>query len=244
MRIGAQFRSQAGWPGNCNAILVRPSKEDFQVIEPFAKLSRKSNCLALAVVAALAGLTMPIHAPAAAAAAAETADRISYVLLAPGSRSVAMSGSTKDLNRARALRTGSEGLLYARQDGMAYVIRDPATIRRARSLFEPQEELGARQAQLGARQATLGARQGRLGAEQARLGVQQAGAAPRRAVELGRQQNAIGRQQNELGRQQNLLGKKQNALGREQSRLARVANQQLRALLAESIRTGVAQRVD
>jgi bla regulator protein blaR1 len=211
------------------------------VIEPFALKSR-SRCLALAVWAALAGLTLPVHAPAAAAA--DSADRNSYVLLAPGSRSATMSGSTDDLNRARSLRTGDEALLYARVGGISYVIRDRATIARARSLFEPQEKLGARQAELGSRQAALGARQGRLGAEQARLGVQQAAASPRRANELGRQQNELGRQQNALGEQQNLLGKEQNVLGREQNRLARVADEQLRGLLAQAIRSGVAQRVD
>jgi hypothetical protein len=215
------------------------------VIEPLAMTPSKCRRISLAALAALSFLVMPVDPSVAAAGSAEqSADRVSYVLLAPGSRSSTMSGSTDDLRRAQSLRSGREGLLYVRSRGAAYVIRDAATLRQAELIFKPQQDVGARQAELGSRQATLGERQGRLGAEQARLGVQQAGASPRRAGELGRQQNALGRQQNALGQQQSELGRQQNALGREQTRLARIADAKFLALLAEAVRRGVAQRVD
>lgn len=207
------------------------------MIEPL-----KSRRLFLSLLSALCGLFALAGLPAAAAAA--DGDRTSYVLLSAGSRSATMSGSTDDLRRARALRTGQEALLYVRQDGAAYVIRDAATLRRAAAIFEPQQAMGARQAELGSRQAELGSRQAALGAEQARLGAQQASATPARAVELGRQQAALGRRQDELGRQQNVLGTRQGALGRQQARLAREADVKFAALLAEALRSGVAQRVD
>ena len=211
--------------------------------EPY--LPCKFRRLALAVAAAIAGLALPVHSPAGAAIAANSTDRTSFVLLAPGgSNSVSMSGSTEDLERARSLRAGSEALLYVRHGGGAYVIRDAATLRRVEALFEPQKELGARQAELGSRQAALGQRQGRLGEQQARLGVRQASASSGRAAELGRQQNSLGRQQDALGRQQNELGRQQNELGREQNRLARLAKEKLHALVAEAIQSGVAQRVN
>jgi len=175
---------------------------------------------------------------------AVAADRTSYILFEPGSDSVSMSGSTEDLRRARALRAGRESLLFFRQDGAAYVIRDPATLRAARALFEPQETLGSQQSQLGSQQSALGARQAALGAEQARLGARQANATPREQEELGRQQEELGRRQDELGRQQDALGRQQDALGREQDRLARIAQDKLHALIGDAMRRGLAQRVD
>lgn len=199
------------------------------MIESPALPPSRSRSILLALAAAFFALVAP--------AFAADSDRAAYVLLSQDSRSATMSGSTDDLRRARALRVGREALLYVRQGGAAYVIRDPATLRRAEAIFEPQEAMGARQAELGSRQAALGGRQAALGAQQARLGAQQASASPGRAAELGRRQD-------ELGRQQNALGAQQGALGREQARLAREADAKFRALLAEALRSGAAQRVD
>ncbi|HEV2747681.1 MAG TPA: hypothetical protein VGW34_10330 [Allosphingosinicella sp.] len=209
--------------------------------EPF--VPRHCRRIALAVAAALSAIG-PVVPGGAAASTAEAADRASYVLLAPGSRSSTMSGSMEDLRRAQSLRAGREGLLYVRYGGAAYVIRDAATLRRAQAIFEPQEALGARQAELGSRQAALGSRQAKLGAEQARLGARQASASPDRADELGRQQDALGRRQDALGEQQDALGRQQDALGREQDRLGRAAEAKFRALLADAVRRGLAQRVN
>jgi hypothetical protein len=202
-----------------------------------------SRRITLSALATLSCLVAPI-APPALATSTEQSDRATYVLLAPGSRSSSMSGSTEDLRRARALRSGSQGLLYVRYRGAGYVIRDTATLRQAEAIFAPLHALGARQAELGSRQAALGERQGRLGAKQGRLVVQQANASPRRAAELGRQQNALGRRQSELGEQQSVLGRQQDALGREQSRLARLADEKFAALLVDALRRGTAQRID
>lgn len=217
----------------------------------------KSRAL-LSALAALCGSLAPVQPAAGVAAAAQPGERSSYVLLIGGGENTVMSGSTEDLRRARALRNGREGLLYVRQNGAAYVIRDAETLRRADALFAPQRAMGARQAELGSRQAALGSRQaalgGRqaaLGSEQARLGARQASADPRTAEALGRQQqvlgsqqDALGREQDELGRQQDVLGRQQDALGREQDRLGREADQGLRALVAEAIQRGVAQRTN
>jgi hypothetical protein len=208
--------------------------------------------IGLAALAALSALALSI--PLAAAAA----DHAYYVLFTPGSESVMMSGSTDDITRARALRHGNEALLYARVNGVAYIIRDPATLRSAAALFRPQSEMGAKQAELGSRQAELGSRQAALGAKQAALGAQQAhigalqsDARPseqaeygRQQDELGRQQDALGRQQDELGRQQDALGRQQDALGREQDRLGQIARAKFDALLTDAIRRGLAQRVN
>ena len=214
------------------------------MIQPLALTLTRSRRAALALLAILSGLFLLTSLPGAAAGTAQPAERLSYVLLSQGSRSSIMSGSTEDLERARALRAGMEGLLLVRQNGAAYIIRDTATLRRAESIFAPQQAMGSRQAELGSRQAELGSRQAALGAQQARLGLRQAGASPRQQNELGRQQDELGRQQEALGEQQEALGRQQNALGLEQGRLAREADTQFRALLADALRRGVAQRVD
>jgi bla regulator protein BlaR1 len=178
---------------------------------------------------ALAGSIVLILSPAIAATT-DSSDKASYVLFSPGSGSLSMSGSTEDIEFAAKLRTGQEGLLYVRQGGAAYVIRDPATISRAMSIFEPQRALGAKQAVLGSRQAAIGAEQGRLGRRQVSAPAEHA--------------RDIGRAQATLGRQQGALGSEQSALGREQSRLAREAQIEVRALLAGAVQRGLAQRVD
>lgn len=177
----------------------------------------RHRCVTLAALGALSALAVSL--PVASLAAEHT----SYILFSPGSDSITMSGSSDDIRRARALRRNKEPLLYVRQDGAAYVIRDPATLQAARALFQPEEVLGAQQAELGSRQAALGSRQAALGAEQARLGARQANARPSEQEELGRQQDA---------------------LGREQDRVARIAEDKLQGLVADAIRRGLGQRVD
>lgn len=213
---------------------------------PFSSPSRKHRRVLVAALAALPGLAVIAQRPAAAASEmeAEAPERAAFVLLAAGGQSSTMSGSMQDLERAKALRVGREGLLYVRTGGAGYVIRDAATLRQAELIFAPQQALGARQAALGSRQAALGKRQAELGAQQARLGARQAAASPRAAGELGRQQGLLGRQQDVLGRQQGELGTEQAQLGREQHRLGIEADAKIRALVADAIRSGVARRVD
>ena len=173
-----------------------------------------------------------------------SSDRLSYVLFTGNDESAMMSGSTDDISRARALRSGHAPLLYVREGGAAYVIRDPAMLRRAEEIMRPQRELGDRQGELGKQQGELGRRQGALGAEQGRLGARMADARVRELDELGRQQGELGRQQAALGAQQSELGRRQAELGRQQERAAEIAQPQFRALVSDAVRRGVAQRVD
>jgi beta-lactamase regulating signal transducer with metallopeptidase domain len=168
-----------------------------------------------------------------------------YVLLSADGSST-MSGSTEDIARAKKLLgPGEREILWFRQGGKEYVVRDPQTLKAAADLFAPQAELGKRQAALGAKQAELGSRQAALGAEQAKLGGQQAklGAEQARVAadearetadgkevndrlarqqdELSAKQDALGRQQDELGRKQDALGKQQDELGRQQDELGK-----------------------
>lgn len=171
-------------------------------------------------------------------------DRLTYVLLQRGHDRSTINGTTEDLARAESYRKGNEPLLYARQDGVGYVIRDPALLSRAEAIIEPQTALGEQQGELGRQQGELGREQGQLGAEQGRLGALMADARPSEMRELGRRQAELGRRQGELGRKQGELGRRQGELGEEQGRLARLAQDKFRNLVDEAIRRGIAQRVD
>ena len=185
-------------------------------------------------------------APASALAAQTTittsGDRLSYIYFADGKGSSMASGSTDDFQWAERYRSGNAPFLYVRDGGAAYVIRDPALLARASQIMRPQQELGKRQGALGAEQGELGRRQGQLGAEQGRLGARMSNTSARRMGELGKQMGELGRRQAALGSQQAALGSRQAELGRQQARLAEQAQPQLRALVADAVRRGVAQR--
>jgi len=170
-------------------------------------------------------------------------DRLSYVYYADGSGSSTGSGTSDDWQRAQALRAGDAPFLYVRDGSGAYVIRDAATLARVKEILGPQQELGRRQGALGKQQGELGRRQGALGAEQGRLARQMADARVREMGELGRQQAALGAQQSKLGVQQAALGAQQAELGRQQAAAAKVAEPKFRALVADALRSGLAQRV-
>ncbi|GAA4718194.1 hypothetical protein H9L13_07535 [Sphingomonas lutea] len=171
-------------------------------------------------------------------------DRMSYVLFTDGSNSSMASGDLDDFYAARKHRASGGPMLYVRQDGQSFVIRDPAILARAQAIMAPQMELGRRQGALGDQQGELGRRQGALGGQQGQLGARMADSTPRQMAELGREMSALGARQSELGKQQAALGARQAELGREQSRLAELAKPQFRALVEEAIRRGVAQRVN
>jgi bla regulator protein blaR1 len=182
--------------------------------------------------------------PAGGAELSHSATRDAFVLLSAGSENIEMSGSMDDVRRARSLRADGQALLYVRQGGSAYVIRDAATLRKAKSLFEPQETLGRRQAELGSRQAALGREQASLGGRQAALSYRQVGDSPREAEDRAHRQVALSEQQARLGTQQAALGHEQQELGRQQSDLGRAADKQMQILFAEALASGLAQRVD
>ena len=192
----------------------------------------------LLVTLAPASLTL------AGPALASPADGVSYIFFTGNGSSVSMSGNTDDIRLAERYRTGGGPLLFVREGGTAYVIRDPALLSRAKAIMAPQQEMGRRQGVLGKQQGELGRRQGELGREQGRLGRLMANSTPRQMAELGRRQGELGRQQGELGRQQGELGRRQGELGKEQGRLAELARPQFRAVVDEARRRGIAQRVD
>jgi beta-lactamase regulating signal transducer with metallopeptidase domain len=137
-------------------------------------------------------------------------------------------------------------------------------------LGKKQEALGKQQAELGKQQAALGEKQRQVqvkvpdmtaevdklkaelkqlssGATQEQIGqVQsQVGELQSRIGELqsqaGEQQSKLGEQQSRLGEQQSKLGEQQSELGHQQSELSEQASRQMRELLDEAIKNGIAK---
>lgn len=178
-------------------------------------------------------------------------DEQRFVIVSGKSDSFTMSGSGEDARHVEKLKQHIPGdFIWFERDEKSYIIRDKATVERARQLWAPQEELGKKQAALGKQQEALGKQQEELGkrmqavrvkvpdmtaeldklkAELQQLGpdasVEQIG---RIQSEIGRLQSKIGRiqsdagdEQGKLGEEMGALGEKQGALGHQQGELGR-----------------------
>ena len=175
-----------------------------------------------------------------------------FVIVTKNSNSVTMSGTEEDARHARSLRNKIPGdFIWFERDEKSYIIRDQATVDRAKKFWEPEEELGKKQEGLGKQQEALGKQQEALGEKMEEVRVKipdmsvelQAVAAKMKELsanggtqeEIGELQSQIGelqsrvgeiqsdagRQQSEIGRQQSELGRKQGELGRQQGELGR-----------------------
>jgi bla regulator protein blaR1 len=131
--------------------------------------------------------------------------------------------------------------IWFRRDGKSYLIRDAATIKRAKDFFSPVQELDKKQEDLGRQQEALGEKQDALGKQQEEVHVQipdmsedlhkleaelKALGSSGSQEDLGRIQGAIGELQSKLGElqskagdEQGKLGEKQGALGEQQGKL-------------------------
>jgi beta-lactamase regulating signal transducer with metallopeptidase domain len=175
-----------------------------------------------------------------------------FVIVTKNSDSLTMSGTEEDARHARALRSKIPGdFIWFERDEKSYIIRDQATVDKAKSFWAPEEELGKKQAELGKQQEALGEQQEKLGekmqevrvkipdmsaqlqkleAEMKQLSanggtVEQIGDLQSEIGELqsriGEFESEAGRQQGDIGRQQGELGRQQGELGREQGELGR-----------------------
>jgi beta-lactamase regulating signal transducer with metallopeptidase domain len=175
-----------------------------------------------------------------------------FVIVTKNSDGVTMSGSEEDAEHAKSLKSKIPGdFIWFERDEKPYIIRDQATVDRAKKFWEPEEELGRKQEALGKQQEELGRQQEELGKkmEQVRVKIpdmtadmqalmakmkelsanggtqEEIGELQSQIGELqsrvGEIQSGAGRQQSEIGRQQGELGRKQGELGRQQGELGR-----------------------
>lgn len=115
-----------------------------------------------------------------------------------------------------------------RENGKKYAISDAATVKKARSLFEPLVAIDEQQEELGAKQRALGDKQRQLGRQQREVKVrvpdmsadiQKVEADAKRLNAQGGTQSELGDLQSELGDLQSRLGDLQSQAGEAQSKL-------------------------
>jgi len=178
-------------------------------------------------------------------------DEERFVIVSGKTESFTMSGSTQDARHVEKLKKQIPGdFIWFQRDEKSYIIRDQATVDRARGFWSPQEELGKKQEELGKQQEALGKQQEELGAkmEQIRVNLPDMTAeldrlkaklqklGPTATVEqigdlqseigelqskIGDIQSHAGQQQSKLGELQGELGEKQGKLGEQQGELGR-----------------------
>lgn len=175
-----------------------------------------------------------------------------FVIVSGKSDSLTMSGTTEDARHVEKLRKQIPGdFIWFQHDEKSYVIRDQATIDRARKLWAPQDELGKKQEELGKQQEALGKQQEALSAKMEQIHVnvpdmtaeldklkaelkqlssgatvEQVGRIQSEIGDLqskiGELQSKAGDQQGKLGEQMGALGEKQGKLGEQQGELGRL----------------------
>ena len=169
-------------------------------------------------------------------------DEQRFVIVSGKSDSLTMSGTSEDARHVEKLKKQISGdFIWFQRDEKSYIIRDQATVDRARQLWAPQEELGKKQEALGKQQEELGKQQEALGAkmEQVRVNVpdmtaeldklkaelkQLSSTATMEQIghiqsEIGELQSKIGDLQSKAGDQQGILGEQMGALGEKQGKL-------------------------
>jgi beta-lactamase regulating signal transducer with metallopeptidase domain len=165
-----------------------------------------------------------------------------FVIASGKTDAFTMSGSTQDVRHVEKLKKQIPGdFIWFQRDEKSYIIRDQATIDRARAFWAPQEELGKKQEELGKQQEELGKQQEEMGKkmEQVKVNVPDMTAALDRLKaklqklgptatmeqigelqsEIGELQSKIGEIQSQAGEQQGKLGELQGELGEKQGKL-------------------------
>ncbi|HZQ96905.1 MAG TPA: M56 family metallopeptidase [Candidatus Sulfotelmatobacter sp.] len=155
-------------------------------------------------------------------------DEQRFVIVTGNGESLTMSGSSEDAHHVETLRKQIPGdFIWFQRDEKSYIIRDQATIERARKLWAPQEELGKKQEELGRQQEALGKQQEELGARMEKIQVRVPDMTAQldklraefKALGSGATQEQIGNLQSEIGELQSRLGEVQSHAGEQQGKL-------------------------
>jgi bla regulator protein BlaR1 len=227
----------------------------------------------LGLAASLAALTLGGLSRDAAAHPRNGGDpELNYIYMRDGDH-ISMSGDTRDIERARRFRQGNESLLWFRDGGQEFVLRDAALLKQLEVVWKPVQELGEAQGKIGGQQGELGRQMGELGAQQGLLGTRQGTLSVREATlsmregsekltdddraqiarqrrelrnqmrALEKQMRALERPMKELGERMEVLGREMEALGRKMEVASRKAETELRGMLRRAVTSGTAKPV-
>lgn len=156
-------------------------------------------------------------------------DDLNFVYFSGENDQTSMSGSRGDMTRARSFRRSNERLLWFRQDGEEYIVRDPRVLREVEELWEPVSRIGSKQGEIGTKQGVIGTEQGKFGAKQGEVGARQGIVGARQGVvaaQLGllaarEAQGLSTADRREIERQRETLTRDMRALDREMEELGR-----------------------
>jgi hypothetical protein len=203
---------------------------------------------------------MPAMPPTPSASATRTVDihgdEPSHALVFFGDDVTVMNGSNSDIRRAKAQWDHSNDYVWFRNGDQAWVLRDPAYVKRITAAFARSErpaDMGAMSAdkmeELDRQQAVLNEQMAKLGERQAELAMREsdpgrprdAGAYAAGHAALSHEQSAIAQQMARIGEQRAMHGKTQAEWGRRQAEAARQATKDVNDILAEAVRNHAAQ---
>jgi beta-lactamase regulating signal transducer with metallopeptidase domain len=166
------------------------------------------------------------------------------------------SGTRSDIERAEALRRDGESFAWYRDGKQAWVLRDPAYLKRIHAAYAQASrpaDTGAmsadKEAALDRQQAVLDEQMSRLTERQTELAMKESDPrGPRDSAAyaaghaaIGKEQAAVAQKMAELGQRRALQGKTMAEWGRKQAEASRKALEDVNAILAEAIRNHAAQ---
>ena len=183
-------------------------------------------------------------------------DMSSHALVFFGDGVSVINGSDSDIRHAKAQADGSARYVWFRNGDKAWVLRDPAYVKRITSAFARSEQpadmaamSADKQMELDRQQAVLNQQMNKLAERQAELAVKEsdpsgphdAGAYAAGHAALAREQAAIAQKMAQIGQIRAMHGKTQAEWGRRQAEAARKATEEVNGILAEAIRNHAAQ---
>lgn len=181
--------------------------------------------------------------------------------------SVVVNGGETDLATAKRLRDEHKPLVMYRRGNQAYVIRDEATVERAKAAFaavsalsDEEGRLSGEEGRISGEEAGIGAREAALGERLSRIAERESeamvrleehpsadqGAAERATfaaerAQIEREHRELERDQQSLQQKQQALNKQMEALGHRTEQASAQATQQMNRLLDEALAKGIAQ---
>lgn len=179
---------------------------------------------------------------------------LDYVMFLDDDHTVT-SASTADIERARTFKRPGEQVLWFRQRGAEYVVRDPAVLREVEELWKSVNRIGERQGQLGLEQEKLSLTQNADAMREDQIQTARAAMAARQAdleqlrqvlaaLEKGRELDTVSREVGKLDQREAALQLRTLAqLRLEQSALQlRLKDLQAREFYVQSLE--LAQRLE
>jgi beta-lactamase regulating signal transducer with metallopeptidase domain len=210
--------------------------------------------------AAAAAYAMPMPEPAAAPAPIAPpdlhGDMSAHALVFFGDGVSVVNGSDTDIRHAKAQADGSARYVWFRNGDKAWVLRDPAYVKRITTVLARSEQpadmaamSADKQMELDRQQAVLNQQMNKLAERQAELAVREsdpsgprdAGAYAAGHAALAREQAAIAQKMAQIGQIRAMHGKTQAEWGRRQAEAARKATEEVNGILAEAVRNHAAQ---